>query len=144
METYQRLNEQGEFADDLTSEKSRNAMLEAFTEDFELSEPPSLPHGGVHKGIKDWLAMHGTMRSLWEQKVWPRHVWEVPEDDLIVLYSEMEWTAHATGRTVRFPAVELLHFRDGKIARVEMFLQDTKIILDTLESSPTTASPAAR
>jgi hypothetical protein len=45
----------------------------------------------------------------------------------------MEWTANATGRTARFPAVELLRFRDGRIAKVEMFLQDTKVILDTLE-----------
>ena len=133
METYNRLKEQAEFEHDLTSEKSQEAMLEAFTPDFEIVEPPSLPQGGVHKGRENWLKMHSIMRSHWQQKVWVERIWEVPEDDVIVLYSTMEWTANATGHTVRFPAVELLRFRDGRIARVEMFLQDTKVILDTLE-----------
>jgi hypothetical protein len=133
METYKLLNEQAEFDEDLTSEKSRQAMLEAFTEDFEIAEPASLPYGGVHKGIQAWLKMNETMGSLWKQKVWPQHAWDLPEEDLIILYSDMEWTARATGRTVRFPAIELLRFRDGKVAHVEMFLQDTKAILETLE-----------
>jgi hypothetical protein len=60
-------------------------------------------------------------------------LWDLPESDLIILYSEMEWTARATSKTVRFPAIELLRFRDGKVANVEMFLQDTKVILDTLD-----------
>lgn len=133
METYLKLKESAEFAEDLTSEKSQQAMLEAFTPDFEIVEPPSLPQGGVHKGRDAWLEMHGIMRSLWQQKVQVEHIWDVPEHDLIILYSNMEWTANATGRTVSFPAVELLHFRDGLIAKVEMFLQDSKVILDTLD-----------
>ncbi len=133
LETYNRLRAQAEFEHDLTSEKSQQAMLDAFTPDFEIVEPPSLPHGGVYKGREAWLQMHATMRSLWQQKVWVEHVWDLPEDDIIVLYSTMEWTANATGRTARFPAVELLRFRDGRIAKVEMFLQDTKVILDTLQ-----------
>ena len=135
METYLKLKERAEFASDLTSEKSQQAMLEAFTPDFEIIEPPSLPQGGVHKGREAWLKMHGIMRSLWHQKVNVEHIWDVPEQDVIVLYSTMEWTANETGRTAEFPAVELLWFRDGLIAKVEMFLQDTKVILDTLEPS---------
>ena len=133
METYNKLRNAAEFAKDLTSEQSQQAMLEAFTSDFEVVEPPSLPQGGVHKGIDKWQEMHHLMRSLWQQKVDVKEAWDVPEADLIVLYSEMEWTANATGKTVTFPAVELLHFRDAKIAKVEMFLQDSKVILDTLE-----------
>lgn len=133
LEAYQRLMKQAEFEHDITSERSREAMYENFTEDYEIVEPPSLPHGGVYKGRDEWLKMNEKMRSLWAQKVVPQHTWDLPEDDLIVLYSHMEWTAHSTGKTVSFPAIELLHFRDAKICKVEMFLQDTKIILDTLE-----------
>jgi hypothetical protein len=133
METYTRLQESAEFEHDLTSEKSQAAMFEAFNPDFEIVEPPSLPHGGVWKGRDKWLEMHQTMRSLWRQKVSVQHIWEVPEDDVIILYSIMEWTSNVTGRTARFPAVEILHFKDARIAKVEMFLQDTKVVLDTLE-----------
>jgi ketosteroid isomerase-like protein len=133
LETYNQLKERAQFQKDLTSETSQQAMLDAFTDDFEIIEPPSLPYGGVHKGREDWLKMHATMRSLFQQKVWIEHIWDLPDEDLIILYSTMEWTANSTGRTVKFPAVELLHFRDHKIAQVELFLQDTKVILDTLE-----------
>ena len=133
LETYNRLKEQAEMDVDLTSAKSQKAMLDAYTTDFELVEPPSLPHGGVHQGAEAWLKVHEVMRSLWHQKVWIDEVMDLPEHDLIVLYSTMEWTAKATGKTVRFPAVEVLRFRDARIAKIEMFLQDTKVILDTLE-----------
>lgn len=133
LEAFRRLMEQAEFEHDITSERSRQAMFAAFTPDYEIIEPPSLPHGGVYKGREEWLKMNEKMRSLWSQKVKPTRIWDVPEDDVIILYSDMEWTAKATGRTVRFPAVEVLHFRDGLICKVEMFLQDTKVILDTLE-----------
>jgi ketosteroid isomerase-like protein len=133
MEAFQKLKEQAEFEKDLTSEASQQAIWDAYTPDFVLIEPPTLPHGGVHHGREKWREVHEVMRSLWHQKVMIEHTWDVPEDDLIVLYSTMEWTAHATGKMARFPAIELLHFRDGLIAKVEMFLQDTKVILDTLE-----------
>lgn len=130
---YRRLRRSAEFEHDITSDKSRQAMWDNFTEDYEITEPASLPHGGVYKGREEWAKMNATMRSLWAQKVVPLHVWDVPEDDLIILYSEMEWTARATGKTVSFPAVELLYYTNEKISKVEMFLLDSQIILDTLE-----------
>lgn len=130
---YRRMQQSAEFEHDITSDKSRQAMWDNFTEDYEIVEPPSLPHGGVYRGREEWAGMNEKMRSLWAQKVKPLHVWDVPEDDLLVLYSEMEWTAKATGKTVTFPAVELLFYTNEKINKVEMFLQDTQIILDTLE-----------
>lgn len=133
MQTYLRLTGKADFEDDLTSRQSSNAILAAAAPDVEIHEPASLPQGGVHKGHEAWLEMHRTMRSLWEQKVETIHVWDIPEDDVIVLYSMMDWTAKETGRRIRFPAVEVLTFRDGLIAKVEIFHQDAKAVLDTLE-----------
>jgi hypothetical protein len=133
MQTYLRLAGQAGFTEDLTSDTASNAMLAAATPDVEIHEPASLPQGGVHKGHDAWLELHHTMRSLWEQKVETLHVWDLPEDDVIVLYSMMDWTAKATGRQIRFPAVEVLSFRDGLICKVEIFHQDVKAVLDTLE-----------
>jgi ketosteroid isomerase-like protein len=130
---YRRMQQEAEFEHDITSDKSRQAMWDNFTSDYEIIEPASLPHGGLHKGREEWATMNATMRSLWAQQVVPVHVWDVPSDDLIILYSEMEFTARATGKTVRFPAIELLYYRDEKIRKVEMFLQDAQVILDTLE-----------
>ena len=133
LDAYNDLLAKADFEHDITSDRSRQAMVDAFTPDYVMVEPPSLPHGGIWEGRDEWLKMNAMMRSLWDQKVVPVHVWDVPEDDLIILNSHMEWTAKTTGKTVSFPAIELLYFRDAKICKVEMFLQDTKIILDTLE-----------
>jgi ketosteroid isomerase-like protein len=133
MQTYLRLTGQADFSEDLTSDTASNAMLAAATPDVEIHEPASLPQGGVHKGHDAWLELHHLMRSLWEQKVETVHVWDVPDDDVIVLYSMMDWTAKATGRQIRFPAVEVLTFRDGLICKVEIFHQDAKAVLDTLQ-----------
>jgi SnoaL-like domain len=133
METYLKLKESADMTTDLTSKKAQEAMWDAYTTDVEIVEPPSLPYGGVHKGRENWLKMSHEMRSLWQQKVWIDHIWELPDDDLIILGSTMEWTANATGKTVTFPAIEILYFRDARICKIEMFLQDTKLILDTLK-----------
>ncbi len=130
---YRRMQHSAEFEHDITSDKSRQVMWDNFTPDYEIVEPPSLPYGGVYRGREEWAKMNATMRSLFAQKVLPLHVWDVPDDDLIILYSEMEFTAKATGKSVTFPAVELLFYSGEKIGRVEMFLQDTKVIIDTLE-----------
>ena len=141
-ETFRRLREEADF-EDLTSDRSHEATLRAYAPDFEIVEPPSLPQGGVHKGRDAWLAMHGVMRSLWHQKANVKHIWDLPEDDVIVLYTTMEWTAKATGRTARWPTTQVVQFRDGLIARVEVFHHDTKLILDTLEPSSEPASVIA-
>jgi ketosteroid isomerase-like protein len=132
METFLRLHSQADTKDDLTSERSETAMIDAFHADIEVIEPPSLPHGGVHRGIEAWQAMHHKMRDTWDQKVEVLHAWDVPDSDVIVVQTDMDWTAKATGKRVRFLAIEVLHFRDSKIAKVEIYLQDTHQILETL------------
>jgi hypothetical protein len=133
LDAYHRLIAAAEFEHDITSDRSRDAMWEMFTEDYVIVEPASLPHGGVWQGRAEWAKMNARMRSLWAQTLKPVRILDVPEHDLIVLCTEMEWTAHSTGRRIQFPAVELLYFRDARICRVEMFLQDKKAILDTLD-----------
>jgi hypothetical protein len=133
METFLKLKDAADMANDLTSDKAQQAMWNAYSPDFEIIEPSSLPTGGVHKGRDDWLKMNNLMRSIWEQKVWIHKMYDLPEDDLIILYSTIEWTSRETGKTARVPAVELLHFRDALISKIEMFFQDTKQILDTLD-----------
>lgn len=132
LETIHRLMNRSNL-DDLTSKRSDEATLEAYTEDFIVIEPPSLPHRGVHRGREEWLAMHKIMRAHWQQKLTVQKVFDIPEDDVVVLYTAMEWTANETGRSASWPTVQVFSFRDAKIWKVEIFHQDTKVILDTLE-----------
>jgi hypothetical protein len=133
MDTYRKLQEAADMTADLTSNQAQQAMWDAYHDDFVIVEPASLPTGGVHRGKDAWLAMNNLMRSLWAQKVWIDHTYDLPEEDLIILYSTMEWTGHKTGKTVRIPAVELLYFKDALISRIEMFFQDTNALLEILD-----------
>lgn len=132
MQTIERLRNRSNF-DDLTSDQAHEASLAEYTEDFVVVEPPSLPQRGEHHGREQWLAMHEIMRATWQQKLTVEHAWDVPEHDVVVLYSRMDWTAKETGRSATWPTVQVFHFRDAKICKVEVFHQDTKVILDTLE-----------
>jgi ketosteroid isomerase-like protein len=135
LETYLGLTRRTNLGADLTSKSTEDATLAVMTADIEVHEPGCLPQGGVHKGKDAFVELHHTMRALWEQKAEILHVWDAPEDDVVVVYSNMEWTAKATGKKIRFPAVNVLHFRDGLICKAEVFHQDPKAVLETLTPS---------
>jgi hypothetical protein len=118
---------------DRTSEEYRRKLLEAFQPDFQMMEPPSLPFGGLLTGPDEYLAMRDDWAKYWDSPLTDHHVWELPEQEMIIKYSTMEFTAHSTGRTVRLPSVQLVWFRDGRMARVEVFIQDAALALGTLE-----------
>ena len=61
--------------------------------------------------------------------------------DTVVLQMQVTFTARATGRGVTQRVVELLQVRDGRLARSEVFLEDTAALLDTLTPEPTGALP---
>ncbi|MEU9272979.1 nuclear transport factor 2 family protein [Streptomyces sp. NPDC048251] len=135
METLQRMIGGGsaEFNKDRTSEAYEQRMIEFFDPDIEVHEPACLPHGGVHRGRETWLRVRRTMMSHWDQKLDILHIWEAAGADVIILNYMMDWTAKNTGRNFRMPAVEVLTFREGKIAKVEFYPQDAKAMAESLE-----------
>jgi ketosteroid isomerase-like protein len=137
LETYLRLIGRANFGqqeakDYLHDDQADTAVIEAYAPDVEIHEPPSLPQGGVHIGREAWREMHEGIRARWDQRLEINHIWDLPAEDVIVLHSTMDWTAKATGRHVQCPFVSVLHFRDGLIAKVEIFHHDSKAILETL------------
>jgi hypothetical protein len=53
-------------------------------------------------------------------------------EDAAVLRMDVTFTARATRRAVALPVLEFLTLRAGRIARSEVFLQDTAAVLATL------------
>ncbi|HEX3455689.1 MAG TPA: nuclear transport factor 2 family protein [Gaiellaceae bacterium] len=137
MQTYLRLIGQAgwgrhELGDYLADDASNDAVFEAYTDDVVVVEPECLPQGGEHHGREAWRAMHAGIQDLWEQQFEILDLWDVPDDDVIVLHASMVWTGKATGRTATVPFIGVLTFRDALIARVEIYPRDSKAILDTL------------
>ena len=106
--------------------------VDLFADDIVLVEPESLPHGGRHWGLEAFSAVQAAMGELWDQRIVDVDYWQGAEN-LVTLRIVIRWTAWATGRSVVLPMIDLITFRDGKIAEIEVFLLDTKAVLDTLE-----------
>jgi ketosteroid isomerase-like protein len=49
------------------------------------------------------------------------NIYEDAEKNVIILNYLMNWTAKSTGRNFRMPAIEVLTFRDAKIAKLEFY-----------------------
>ncbi len=121
-----------------TGDEVEATMAEVFADDVEVHEPGCMPYGGVHKGRDTWFAVRREMlakraASPWQQELNVQHIWEIPEDDVIIMHYLMEWTDKRTGRSFSQPSLEILTFDEGKIVKTELFPQDSHALLDTLE-----------
>ena len=134
MQTLQRMLGGGEesFNRDRTSPEYEQRMAEHFDPDIEVHEPDCLPHGGVHRGRDAWFTVRRIMMATWDQHMDILNIWEDRDAGVIILNYLMDWTARDTGRNFRMPAIEVLTFRDAKIAKVEFYPRDAKEMADSL------------
>lgn len=116
-------------------ERDGQAVLEAYATDVVIREAPSLPYGGVYHGhdgaIRHALAYTATwdhLQSAEDRKLQPQIR---GCDDRVVVTWRQKATA-SDGRHLDVPVVDLISLRDGKVASLEMFQQDTAAVLDFL------------
>jgi uncharacterized protein len=50
----------------------------------------------------------------------------------VVNYEEVVWSAVTTGQDVTLETISLYRFRNRRIARIDVFTQDTALLLATL------------
>ena len=106
-------------------------QLDVFDPDVTVIEPVSLPHGGLHRGVAAYRLLQEHMRTLWEQRIESAEYW-LCATDRVALRIVIRWTARATNRSVVLPMIDMIKFRNGKIIEIEVFLQDTRALIDTL------------
>lgn len=119
-----------------TSDDFDQGLREFYDPDIEVHQPACLPHGGVHRGVDNWLNARRIMMSTWEQKLDLLNIYEDVEKNVIILNFVLDWTARSTNRNFRMPAVEVLTFRDAKIAKIEVYPQDARVMAESLEPLP--------
>jgi ketosteroid isomerase-like protein len=92
--------------------------------DIIVSEPDSLPYGGVHRGKQAFFedVLGGILRratlQLGETTV-------RDAGDVIVAHMVLTFTAHDTGRSVTLPLVEIYTVDDGLITSIDVYPKDT-------------------
>lgn len=111
-------------------------MAEVFAPDVEVHEPECFAHGGWHHGREAWFTARREMlerrkQSPWDQSLEVLHMWDVPDDDVVIMNYMMTWTDTRTGTSFSQPAVEILTFLDGQIVRTEFFPHDSSALLET-------------
>lgn len=116
-------------------ERDGDAVLDAYATDVVIREAPSLPYGGVYHGhdgaLRHALAYTATwdhLQSVEDRKLQPQIR---GCDDRVVVTWRQKATA-SDGRHLDVPVVDLIGLRDGKVASLEMFPQDTAAVLDFL------------
>ena len=96
-----------------------------------IEQPASLPHGGWHQGHEGVTAMGASFGRVWFRSISGTRILGCGES--VVQVTTQTWTARATGRSATVDVVELFSFRDGLVAEIRVFQQDTHLLLATLE-----------
>jgi ketosteroid isomerase-like protein len=102
-----------------------------FHPEIRIQQPPSLPHGGWHQGQAGIAQMGATFARHWTRAISDPRI--IGAGDSVAQVTTQTWTATATGRSATVDVVELFAFRDGLVAEIRVFQQDTALLLATLD-----------
>jgi ketosteroid isomerase-like protein len=105
-----------------------------FHPEIRLQQPESLPHGGWHAGTAGMAEMGAEFGKHWTRTITDPRISGDPgsADGTVTQVTTQTWTATATGRSATVDVVELFEFRDGLVAQIRVFQQDTALLLDLL------------
>jgi uncharacterized protein len=104
-------------------------------EDLELHVPASLPWGGVLRGREGLLSVRATL---------PEHlaldasgdVSMLDAGDVAIICFDGTASGVRTGKPCVYRTMEVYRFRDGMVARIDMFYFDTAAMLDAIGPLP--------
>jgi ketosteroid isomerase-like protein len=129
-----------------TAEKNRKILLDAldalvagdaeafwsiFDPDVVFYEAPSLPYGGVYRGLEATKAagVHisaafASMRTVFEAVAAAR--------DIVMVYQTISFRTKETGNTAAMPVSELYRFRNGKVVEWRALYFDAAMVTQAI------------
>jgi ketosteroid isomerase-like protein len=96
-----------------------------------IEEPESITHGGIFRGPDASTRVKQIIRATWDQQMGELELYDCGK--LVISRRPIVWIAKTTGKSTACSAVEFFEFRDGKVAKITVYLQDTKRLMETLE-----------
>ena len=123
--------------------RDAETLLGTYADDIEITEPPSLPYGGVYRGHEGAIRHGLAYVDVWDPLQTPadRQTDAVFLDsgDRVVVRWRQKGTA-ADGRRFEGDVVDLAEVRDGRVTSLRMFHADTAAVLDFLDGAATAPS----
>ena len=106
--------------------------------DFAIHWPRSLPYGGIFRGVEpqphSWGATWQPLQPTEAERKMNPQVVAAHGDDVVVLWHQRGRSA--AGESIDEEVLGLYRFRDGKLARAQMFYFDTVPVADFLAKAP--------
>jgi ketosteroid isomerase-like protein len=128
--------------------RDRDALSDLYHPDVEFHDAPSLPYGGVRRGLdairraldrapdKSWLATWGPLQPTDAERRMDPRVVAASGDEVVVLYRQR--AVDAAGRRLDSPVLGLYEVRENRFARAQMFHFDTAAVIDYLKEARAT------
>jgi len=102
-----------------------DGFFAAVTEETEFHEAPSLPYGGVYRGVEG--VKRGVMKLMFG--AWEDFTFQILQygagGDLVYVHVMISGVGRKTGKSFSMPIVEMWRLKDGKVTEVRPFYFDT-------------------
>jgi uncharacterized protein len=124
--------------------RDQERFAQLCTPDLKLHWPPSLPYGGVSRGLDspkpNWQDTWGPLQPTDAERRMDSRVVAATDEEAVVLWHQRGLSP--TGERIDQPVLGLYRFRDGRLARGQMFYFDTADVARFLEQSNSETSGA--
>ena len=101
-------------------------------DDFVLHAAAGVPYSGDYFGADEFFGLLATMNELLELTPSPDMKF-LADADKVVLSYRLTFTARSSGASIDMPMAEVLSFRDGRIAELDVFYKDPAAVAALLE-----------
>lgn len=108
-------------------EASFELLAPFFAPDVELHQADALPYGGTWRGHSGMARFFLVMGEVWESFDMVEQEFLATGETAVVL-TQVRARARATGRELRFPILQAITVKDGRITEIRPFYWDTRAI----------------
>ena len=106
-----------------------SSMAATLHPDCLMVQPDSLPYAGEWRGHEGYKAWMNAFSDAWGSLSVNDSRIYVAEADTVFSRSTVVGIVRATGQQIRYPLLQMITVRDGRILRIEPFYWDTHHIL---------------
>jgi len=100
----------------------------SFVDETEIHEAPSLPYGGIHKGVDSFPRLMGLVKEHFSNPKFTQDKM-IADGDQVILLGVLDLIGKKTDKSVSIRMVEIWTIVDGKTQKLEVIYGDTAAAL---------------